>query len=153
MANVWGGLNGETDSRFRSKSQWFRMQLFWASSGLRPKCNTWILPEDNILRKLPMYVHFLYAFWKSGPAFQLRFVQCPSSVQVIIVNCFKIGQKNWSSICQASVFEIAQKWNADRAANSPLLFVQQWKGEFVQRNYKNGIWLGRLKMVLPVPSV
>ena len=40
---------------------------------------------------------------------QLRFVQCPSSVQVSIVNCFKIGQKNWSSICQACVFEIAQK--------------------------------------------
>ena len=146
MANAWCDLNGEADSRFRSKSQWFRMQLFWAGSRFRPKCNTWIVLKAN----LPLHVHFLSAFWKSGPALQLRFVQCPSGVQVIIVNCFRIGQKNWSSICQAGVFEIAQKWNADRAANSPLLFVQQWKREFVQRNYKNGIWFGHLKMVLPI---
>ena len=103
---------------------------------------------DCVFRSKCQWLSFL-----SSIELLLSYLQCPSGVQVIIVNCFTIGQKNWSSICQACVFEIAQKWNADRAANSPFLFVQQWKGEFVQRNYKNGIWLGRLKMVLPVPSV
>ena len=148
MANAWGDLNEDADSWFRSKS---RCSSFEQEADLGLSA---ILGSDRGPRQ------FFEEIALAGPFFicvlknlQLRFVQRPSSVQVIIVNCFKIGQKNWSSICQACVFEIAQKWNADRAANSPLLFVQQWKREFVQRNYKNGIWLGRLKMVLPVPSV